>query len=137
MPMVGRRAGMTGVGKACEVGWMSLREKYRKVLMGMLPVGAVGVPLLLGAAASAAADQRPSGQEPPALDQSRVAERLAAIRDAVSTVAGSTALQAEDRLAWWAWRNGGGGWRNGGAWGNGGWRNGWHNGGWRNFWRNW
>lgn len=78
----------------------------------------------------------------------QVAERLAAIRDAVSQAAEPAAGQSEKQLAWWAWRNGGGGWRNGGAWwrnggwGNGGWRNGgwrnggWRNGGWPNFWRN-
>ena len=117
---------------------MSLRERYLKVLAGILPAGAVGVSLILGAAAPAAADQGPTAGQPLAADHGRVAERLAAIRDAVSTVAGSTALKSGDQLAWWAWRNGGGGWRNGGAWRNGGWRNGgWRNGGWRNFWRNW
>ena len=117
---------------------MSLREKYLRIFTGMLPVGAVGVSLLLGSAAPAAADQEPLDRQPSAIDQPRVAERLAAIRDAVSSVASPTELKAGDQLAWWAWRNGGGGWRNGGgAWrnGGGGWRNG--GGGWRNYWRNW
>ena len=34
-----------------EVAWMSLRQKYRKVLSQMVPAGAVGLFLLLGAAA--------------------------------------------------------------------------------------
>lgn len=120
-----------------EVCLMSLRQKYLKILSGMLPVGAVGVSLALGAA-SAAADQGPSGSAATAPRQAGVSERLAAIRDAVSDAAIPAAVpkasQAGEQLAWWAWRNGGGGWRNGG----GGWRNGgWRNGGWRNFWRNW
>ena len=75
-----------------------------------------------------------------------VAARLAAIRDAVSTIteeeAAKDAASGNVRTAWWANWHGGGvrfdGWRNGG-WGNGGWRNwgnGWHNG-WHNGWFNW
>ena len=45
----------------------------------------------------------------PAAGQARVSERLAAIRDAVSDVAAPSALKAGEQLAWWAWRNGGGG----------------------------
>lgn len=111
---------------------MLLRQKYLKILSGMVPAGAVGMSLVLGAAAPAAADQDPSVQSP-ASGQTGVSERLAAIRDAVSDVANPKALKKGEQLAWWAWRNGGGGWRNGGFWRNGGWRN----GGWRNFWRNW
>jgi rSAM-associated Gly-rich repeat protein len=122
---------------------MLLREKYLKILSGMLPAGAVGVSLMLGSAAPAAADQDPARSQPPAAEPSGVSDRLAAIRDAVSSIDYPKASQAGEQVAWWAWRNGGGGWRNGGAaWGNGGWRNGgWRNGGWRNgpwsnFWRN-
>ena len=117
---------------------MSLRQRYLKILSLMLPAGAVGVSLALGAAAPAAADQGPSNAESPT-GQARVSERLAAIRDAVSDVGRPSALKAGEQLAWWAWRNGGGGWRNGGGgWRNGGWRNGgWRNGGWGNAWRNW
>jgi hypothetical protein len=111
---------------------MLLRQRYLKILSGLLPVGAVGVSLALAAAAPAAADRGPSSVHSPAASQTRVSERLAAIRAAVSDVAGPKALKSGEQLAWWAWRNGGGGWRNGG-WRNGGWRN----GGWRNFWRNW
>jgi rSAM-associated Gly-rich repeat protein len=119
------------------------RQKYLKILSGLLPVGAVGISVALGAAAPAAADQGPSGLQSKTAGQDRVSERLAAIRDVVSDIVSPQASPTQKRLAWWAWRNGGGGWRNGGgAWrnGGGGWRNGgggWHNGGWRNFWRNW
>jgi rSAM-associated Gly-rich repeat protein len=116
-----------------EVCLMLLRQKYLKILSGLFPAGAVGMSLVLGTAVPAAADQgRSSGQSTTA-GQARVSERLAAIRDVVSDVARPQAAKTGERLAWWAWRNGGGGWRNGGAWGNGG----WHNGGWRNYWRNW
>ena len=125
------------------MGRMSLRQKYMEILAGIVPVGAVGVSLLLGSTAPAAASEEPAAAQPQAVAAARVSERLAAIREAVSDVAGPGAGAAESRtqLVWWAnggWRNGGGGWRNGGAWGNGGWRNGgWHNGGWHNYWRNW
>jgi rSAM-associated Gly-rich repeat protein len=121
-----------------KVGLMSLRQRYLKILSLMLPAGAVSVSLVLGSAAPAAADQDPLSAGSPVAGQAPVSERLAAIRDAVSDVGRPSALKAGEQLAWWAWRNGGGGWRNGGAWGNGGWRNGgWRNGGWRNAWRNW
>jgi hypothetical protein len=114
---------------------MSLRQKYVTLLSKIMPAGAVGVSLLLGSAAPAAAAPLPADAQPAAADGSRVAERLAAIRQAVSDIAGDTVKlrDGEQQLAWgnW-WRNGG--WRNGG-WGN--WRNGWHNGGWHNWWHNW
>jgi rSAM-associated Gly-rich repeat protein len=129
---------------------MSLRQRYRKILSGIIPVGAAGALLLLGSTAPVAADQGPAAALPRAAAAVPVSQRLAAIREAVSDVAGPSAGDGrrEDRqqLAWWAWRNGGGGWRNGGggAWRNGGgaWRNGggaWRNGGggWHNYWRNW
>jgi rSAM-associated Gly-rich repeat protein len=136
---------------------MSLRQKYLRILAGIVPIGAAGVSLLLGSAAPVAADQGPAAAQARPADAAPVSERLAAIRDVVSDVAGSAAKAAETRqqLAWVAWRNGGGGgwrnggggwrnggggwrnggggWRNGGgAWGNGGWHNGWHN-----YWHNW
>ena len=114
---------------------MSLRQRYLKVLSQIMPAGAVGVSLLLGTAAPGAAAQSPSATQPAAADRFTVAERLAAIRQAVSDIAGDGVILSlgEQQLAWgnW-WRNGG--WRNGG-WGN--WRNGWHNGGWHNWWHNW
>ena len=119
---------------------MSLRQKYLKLLSEIMPAGAVGISLLLGSAAPGDATQHPASSRPAAVGPSNVAERLAAIREAVSDLAGQSSERAggEQQLAWgnW-WRNGGWrgpGWRNGG-WSN--WRNGWRNGGWRNWWHNW
>ena len=116
-----------------------LRQKYRKILSEIMPAGAVGISLLLESTALGDANQPPSGSQRAASELSSVSERLAAIRAAVSDVAGPvTERNDEQQLAWgnwwrnWGWR--GPGWRNGG-WGN--WRNGWHNGGWHNWWRNW
>jgi hypothetical protein len=112
---------------------MSLRRKYLKLLSEIMPAGAVGVSLLLGSTVAVNADQYPASVQPAASNLSSVGERLAAIRHAVSDLAGSALEKraAERQMAWgnW-WRNGG--WRNGG-WGN--WRNGWHNG-WPNWWHN-
>lgn len=121
---------------------MARRQKYPRILSRLLPAGTVGMWLLLGASVPAGAVPEPMSAQPPAAGQPRVAERLAAVREAVSGIAEPGAEGGGHRLAWWAWRNGGGGaWRNGGwrngGWRNGGWRNGgWHNG-WPNFWRNW
>jgi hypothetical protein len=116
---------------------MSLRQKYRWILSGIIPAGAAGVSLLLGSTApSAAADHHASAQ-PAAADRAGVSERLAAIRAAVSEMAaeGEQASHPPDgdlRLAQW-WNNFWGprrwGWPN---WNN--WRN-WNN--WNNWWRNW
>lgn len=127
---------------------MLLRQKYLQILSGMVPIGAAGIALLLGSSAPVAADQGPAGPSVRTADAVTVSARLAAIRDAVSDAA-EAGVKATDagtgeRLAWVAWRNGGGGgaWRNGGArWGNGGarWGNGgarWGNGGWHNGWHN-
>jgi hypothetical protein len=118
---------------------MSLRQKYVKLLSGMAPAGAVGVSLLLGSTTPAVASQDPAGLPPQAAQQARVSERLAAIRDAVSTVAGQEASKQHSgdlRLAWGNW------WRNWGfrPWGGWGWPNwnNWHNwNNWNNWWRNW
>jgi hypothetical protein len=119
-----------------KVAWMSLRQRYLRVLSQIMPAGAVGVSLLLGAAAPGDTAQHPADSRLSAADRSPVAERLAAIRQAVSDIAADAVRSppGEQQLGWgnW-WRNGG--WRNGG-WGN--WRNGgWHNGGWGNWWHNW
>src|SRR5215831_15973011 len=111
---------------------MSLREKYLKVLLEIIPAGAVGASLLLPAAPSVAKDD-PTGLQPLALDEARVSERLAAIREAVSAVAKSesetTATSKNLQVAW------------GNRWGNWGWPwNNWRNGPpsrWNNWWRNW
>jgi len=114
---------------------MSLRQRYLKVLLQIMPAGAVGVSLLLGSAAPGDAARHSAALQSKTADPATVGERLAAIRQAVSDVAADAvnSQPGEQQLAWgnW-WRNGG--WRNGG-WGN--WRNGWHNGGWHNWWHNW
>jgi hypothetical protein len=66
---------------------MSLREKYLKVLSGIIPVGAVGASLLLGSTVPSAANEHPTGSQTSASDEVRISERLAAIREAVSAVA--------------------------------------------------
>jgi hypothetical protein len=110
---------------------MSLREKYLKVVLGIAPAGLTGASLLLGSPTPAVASQDPADLQPNAAQEARVSERLAAIRDAVSTAATQPAATKSDnssglRLAWGNW------WRNGGWWRPWGW--GWPN--WNN-WRNW
>jgi rSAM-associated Gly-rich repeat protein len=135
--------------QAREENRVTLRQRYLKILSAIVPVGAVGASLLLGSVAPGAAKEDPVRSQPRADGGPPVADRLAAIRQAVSDLAGSGgATKDGQRLAWWGnWGNGGGragAWRNGG-WGGPGWRNvrpGWRNGGWRNgpwsnFWRNW
>ena len=123
---------------------MPLRQKYVKILSRIVPAGAVGVSLLLGSTAPSVAKDHPSGAQLSAADACRVSERLAAIREAVSAVAGAEngAVKSTDgnlRLAWgnW-WRNGGWGlYRPWGGWGWPNWNN-WHNwNNWNNWWRNW
>ena len=119
---------------------MSLQGKYVRILSAMAPVGAAGVSLLLGSTTPVTASPEPAGSQPPAAQAARISERLAAIRDAVSTVTGRDAGQTGQdisklRLAWGNW------WRNGGwrpwGWGWPNWNN-WHNwNNWPNWWRNW
>ncbi|HEY3912639.1 MAG TPA: hypothetical protein VGM07_22525 [Stellaceae bacterium] len=120
---------------------MSMRQNYLKILSRIVPAGAFGVSLLLGTTTPGTASQGPPAAQPRVSDQMRVSERLAAIRDAVSTVAGEQAAKYGERdlrLAWgnW-WRNGGWGYRPWGGWGWPNWNNwhNWHN--WNNWWRNW
>jgi hypothetical protein len=118
---------------------MTLRQKYLKILASIVPAGAVGISLLLGSTAPGAASQGPTGPQPRAADQDRVSERLAAIRDAVSTVAGDAVKQDDNNMRFAWWRNWG--WGGGGrAWGGWGWPN-WNNwrnwNNWNNWWRNW
>src|SRR5438046_1036397 len=104
---------------------MSLRQKYRRILSGILPAGAAGVSLLLGTMApSLAADHR-AGLQPLTGDRSGVSERLAAIRDAVSEVTGTEGetrrpTDGDLHLAWGNWWNN---WGWGRPWGGGGWPN--------------
>jgi hypothetical protein len=119
---------------------MSLREKYLRILSRIAPAGAAGVSLLLGSTAPGVASPDPTMVQPKAAQPAGVSERLAAIREAVSTVAQQEAgAQSADtgklRLAWGNWWRNGGWWRPWGwgwpNWNN--WRN-WNN--WPNFWRN-
>jgi len=136
---------------------MSALEKYRRILSVLLPAGVIGASFLLSTTALAALPPQSANAQDVKSGPAPVAERLAAIRDAVSSVAGSAALPGEpERLAWWGNGWGNGGWRNGGwgnfipfiaPWGNGwnnwsnwgnGFRNNWGNGGWGNGgWHNW
>ena len=125
---------------------MSLREKYVKILSGMLPAGAVGLSLLLGPTTPSVANEHPTASQPSAPDKDRLSERLAAIREAVSAVAEPAAAAAKSdnrnrQLAWGNWWGGGWGYRPWGGYGYGyGWPNwnNWHNwNNWNNFWRNW
>ena len=122
---------------------MSGDERYRKILSAILPAGALGMSILLGSAGAEAAREVPAGDGPNAASPARVAERLSAVRDAVSDVIGIEHTVPEppegaDRLAWHNWANFGGpiwnNWNN--KWKN--WKNNWGNGwnNWPNGWRN-
>jgi len=121
---------------------MWLQKKYARILSEILPVGVVGASLLLGSTVPSAANERPTSSQPFAADKDSVAQRLAAIREAVSATTDPTKKAAESgdgdlHLAWGNWWNnwgwgrpwGGWGWPN---WNN--WRN-WNN--WPNWWHNW
>jgi len=123
---------------------LALRQKYRGIVARLVTPGAIGMAVMLGTAAPGAASQEPAGQQPSSATGDRVSERLAAIREAVSAVAGETTeatnTAGERRLAWGNWGFGFGvPWGNfgyGGPWNNWhNWRNGWHN--WGNGWGNW
>jgi rSAM-associated Gly-rich repeat protein len=124
--------------------------KYLKVVSELVTPGAMGMALLLGLSLPAVAAREPAEAQAPGAQGERVSERLAAIREAVSAIAG-TETQTSDsigerRLAWHNWGNG---WGGGGGWGRpwgdfnfglpsnnwNNWRNGWNN--WRNGWGNW
>jgi hypothetical protein len=120
---------------------MSLSKKYLKVLLEIIPAGAVGASLLLGPAAPSVAKHHPPGLQPPASDEARVSERLAAIREAVSAVAkseGETTPGSKNLQLSWGNRWGNWGWGPRRSWG---WPwNNWRNGPpsrWNNWWRNW
>src|SRR5260370_42580889 len=92
-------------------GFVSLRQKYVKILSGMLPAGAVGMSLLLGSTTPSVANEHPTASQPSASDKDRLSERLDAIREAVSAVAepAGTAAKPDSRdrqLARGNWRSG-------------------------------
>jgi hypothetical protein len=115
---------------------MQPREKYIKIISGLLAAGAMGASSLLASAAPSAAAERAGLQSDPG--QPRVSERLAAIREAVFVVLEPQGKIADPNIqrAWgnafnhWGWRRGRG-WRPR--------RNNWHNAWprWNNWWRNW
>ena len=122
---------------------MSGGERYRRILSVLLPAGALGMSVLLGSGGAEAAREVPQGGEPGIGSPARVAERLSAVRDAVSEITGFEGIAAEpaeaaERLAWHNWANFGGplwnNWNN--KWKN--WKNNWGNGwnNWPNGWRN-
>jgi len=124
---------------------MSLRQKYIDILSGILPAGVVGASLLLGSTMPSSANEHPPTSQPLASDRDAVAQRLVAIREAVSAVGDpadkeTTPEDGNLHLAWGNWWNNGGwgGW--GRPWGGWGWPN-WNNwrnwNNWNNFWRNW
>jgi hypothetical protein len=115
-------------------GNLSLRQKYQVIVNQLAPAGAVGVSLVLGAAAPAAASEPADGAQPLATEKQGVSERLAAVREAVSAIDQSRAdgAKGDGRLAWGNW---GFGWGGGYGWPN--WNN-WHNwNNWGNWFRNW
>ena len=128
---------------------MSTADAYRRILSTLLPAGALGVSLLLGATAAQAAREAPPGPSPDLAAPAPIGERLAAIRDAVSDIAGrppAAPVARVERLAWANWSNFGIGlplpvwpvwndWHNGWRNWNNNWHNGWHN--WQNGWNNW
>jgi rSAM-associated Gly-rich repeat protein len=126
---------------------MSSARRTLGALAALLPLGALGISTAL------AATPAPSATDS-ALERPGVAERLAAIRSAVSEMTADPSMPqpgapGTETIAWHNWANfgpwGNGGWKNwGNGWHNGGWFNGgwnnwnnWKNGGWKNFWANW
>lgn len=131
---------------------MSGNRRISKALAALLPGGTLGASLLL-ALTSSASEARTS-QAPEPISPPNIAERLSAIRAAVSVVSNpaqrsgsgefAPAAAPEAEPTWWGnggwgrwhwgWRNGGWpNWHNWHNWGNGG----WNNGGWHNYWHNW
>ena len=144
---------------------MSNQQRLSKALAALLPGGAFGASILLALASSSSEARSSQAIDP--VPPPNVAERLFAIRAAVSNISPGTSSVpqpsgsgefapqpgASAEPTWWGnggwgrwhfgWGNHGFGWPNwhnwgNGGWGNGGWGNGgWHNGGWHNYWHNW
>jgi hypothetical protein len=122
-------------------GRLSLASRYLDIISKLIPTGTLGIAVLLASTAPSGAHEEPGGSAASGRSGG-VGERLAAIREAVSAVAGSengTAVptQTERQLAWgnwgngfyvpvpvpvWPWSN----WNNWHDWNN-----------WGNYWRNW
>lgn len=127
---------------------LSLHDKYLKILSALAPSGAAGVSILLASTVPGVASAPPASADPAATPAPRVAERLDAIRGAMSEVMSGPGVEAtvnvdgDRKLAWFngGWGNGGVGiflgppWSNWHDWNNWhNWGNGWHNGGWGNW----
>ncbi len=120
---------------------MRLGQGYLAIVSRLVPLGAVGAAMLLGAGAARAGTEPPQQANP-----TTVADRLAAIREAVSVVVVPEGLAHQPNpdlhLVWGnRWNNWGWGGRPGWGWGRPGWGN-WRNvrprwNNWRNAWRNW
>jgi hypothetical protein len=101
--------------------------RYVKVLATLLPAGAFGMSTALAATthtdvATTGPHANVAAPDTATRGGADVAEQLRAIREGVSTVAGAAA--ADQKVAWWWFRN---------FWPN--FRNYWPN--WGNYWRNW
>jgi hypothetical protein len=143
---------------------MSTQNRISKALAALLPGGALGASILLALTSTSVTEAR-SSQATDFPRPTDVAERLLAIRSAVSDLEASSQSSGSAEFepgnsapaepTWWGnggwgrwragWGNGGFGWPNwhnwhnwaNGGWGNGGWGNGgWNNGGWHNYWHN-
>jgi hypothetical protein len=121
---------------------MPLRQNYVTILSRLLPAGAMGVSVVLGAMVPGNANEHSVAAGSSAMGGERVSERLAAIREAVSAVTepDGRAARPADRnrqLAWGNWWNNWGWYRPWGGWGWPNWNNwrNWNN--WNNSWRNW
>jgi hypothetical protein len=123
---------------------MRLWQRYLNIISVIVPAGAVGASVLLGATVPGSASERPAGALPAASDAPPVSERLAAIREATFAVvepqSGARQPDGNFHLAWGnRWGNGGWGPPGPGwGWGRPSWNN-WRNfrPRWNNWWRNW
>jgi rSAM-associated Gly-rich repeat protein len=82
----------------------ALSKRYLELLTQLMPAGALGVSLVLGAALAAASEPKDAYQ-PTRTDEGAVSERLSAIREAVSSISEQAieAAKSDGRLAWGNW----------------------------------
>lgn len=122
---------------------MRPRQAYLAIISRIVPLGAAGAALLLGSAVARAAIEPPAQIRPAPDAAGSVAQRLAAVREAVSVIVGPEAAggpaDPNVQLVWLnRWNNWGWGGRPGWGWGRPAWNN-WRNfqPRWNNVWRNW
>jgi len=124
-------------------GLVAAGQRYRRILSVLLPAGALGMSILLGSTGAKAEREILTGSPSTTGLSPRVAERLEAIRSAVSDVFGeqgqAPGSEGTERLAWHNWANFGwpvwSDWKNKWKDWNNNWHNGWNN--WGNNWKNW